>query len=65
MSDQPVTAPTDRRDFLFKLGTGAGVAALTAQAAASLRFAARFVWSINSFYRRHHHVKAPQRPRHG
>jgi cytochrome b6-f complex iron-sulfur subunit len=37
MSDQPVTAPTDRRDFLFKLGTGAGVAALTAQAAASLR----------------------------
>ena len=27
----------DRRDFLLKLGTGAGVAALTAQAAASLR----------------------------
>lgn len=29
--------PTDRRDFLLKLGTGAGVAAITAQAAASLR----------------------------
>jgi cytochrome b6-f complex iron-sulfur subunit len=27
----------DRRDFLLKLGTGAGVCALTAQAAASLR----------------------------
>ena len=30
-------APGDRRDFLFKLGAGAGVAALTAQTAASLR----------------------------
>ncbi len=29
--------PTDRRDFLLKLGTGAGVAAITVQAAASLR----------------------------
>jgi cytochrome b6-f complex iron-sulfur subunit len=28
---------TDRRDFLLKLGTGAGVAAITVQAAASLR----------------------------
>ena len=28
---------SDRRDFLFKLGTGAGVAALTGQAVASLR----------------------------
>ena len=38
MSDAAqATAPTDRRDFLLKLGTGAGVAALTAQAAASLR----------------------------
>ena len=27
----------DRRDFLLKLGTGAGVVALTAQAGASLR----------------------------
>ncbi len=30
-------APGDRRDFLLKLGAGAGVAALTAQGAASLR----------------------------
>lgn len=37
MSDAHAKAPTDRRDFLLKLGTGAGVAALTAQAAASLR----------------------------
>lgn len=29
--------PKDRRDFLLKLGAGAGVAAITAQAAASLR----------------------------
>jgi menaquinol-cytochrome c reductase iron-sulfur subunit len=29
--------PNDRRDFLLKLGTGAGVAAITVQAAASLR----------------------------
>jgi menaquinol-cytochrome c reductase iron-sulfur subunit len=29
--------PTDRRDFLWSLGTGAGVAAITVQAAASLR----------------------------
>jgi menaquinol-cytochrome c reductase iron-sulfur subunit len=35
MSDE--TRATDRRDFLLKLGTGAGVAALTAQGAASLR----------------------------
>jgi menaquinol-cytochrome c reductase iron-sulfur subunit len=34
MSDRP-TAP--RRDFLLKLGAGTGVAALTAQAAASMR----------------------------
>ena len=31
------TTATDRRDFLLKLGTGAGVAAITVQAAASLR----------------------------
>jgi menaquinol-cytochrome c reductase iron-sulfur subunit len=37
MSDTAATAPGDRRDFLFKLGAGAGVAALTAQTAASLR----------------------------
>ena len=37
MTDAPKTAPADRRDFLLKLGAGAGVAALTAQAAASLR----------------------------
>jgi menaquinol-cytochrome c reductase iron-sulfur subunit len=30
-------APADRRDFLLKFGAGAGVAAITAQAAASLR----------------------------
>ena len=35
MSTDP--KPRDRRDFLLKLGTGAGVAAITAQAAASLR----------------------------
>jgi menaquinol-cytochrome c reductase iron-sulfur subunit len=29
--------PTDRRDFLMKLGTGAGAAAITLQAGASLR----------------------------
>lgn len=29
--------PTDRRDFLLKLGAGAGVAAITVQAGASLR----------------------------
>ncbi len=37
MSDPHAKAPTDRRDFLLKLGAGAGVAALTAQTAASLR----------------------------
>ena len=31
------TNATDRRDFLLKLGTGAGVAAITVQAGASLR----------------------------
>lgn len=37
-SREPGTATeTDRRDFLLKLGTGAGVAAITVQAAASLR----------------------------
>lgn len=35
MSDD--THATDRRDFLLKLGTGAGVAAITVQAGASLR----------------------------
>jgi menaquinol-cytochrome c reductase iron-sulfur subunit len=35
MTDSKPTA--DRRDFLIKLGTGAGVAALAAQSAASLR----------------------------
>lgn len=35
MSD--TTHPTDRRDFLLKLGTGAGVCAITVQAGASLR----------------------------
>jgi len=35
MSD--TTHPTDRRDFLLKFGTGAGVAAITVQAGASLR----------------------------
>jgi len=35
MSNNP--QPRDRRDFLLKLGAGAGVAAITAQAAASLR----------------------------
>ena len=35
MSDEP--QPTDRRDFLLKLGAGAGVAAITVQAGASLR----------------------------
>jgi cytochrome b6-f complex iron-sulfur subunit len=29
--------PTDRRDFLLRLGTGAGMAAITVQAGASLR----------------------------
>ena len=33
MSDSRAAAPPDRRDFLLKLGTGAGVAALTAQTA--------------------------------
>lgn len=37
MTDRRDTTPGDRRDFLLKLGTGAGVAAITAQAAASLR----------------------------
>jgi cytochrome b6-f complex iron-sulfur subunit len=37
MSDRHAPAPGDRRDFLLKLGAGAGVAAITAQAAASLR----------------------------
>jgi cytochrome b6-f complex iron-sulfur subunit len=37
MSDSRPAAPADRRDFLLKLGAGAGVAALTAQTAASLR----------------------------
>jgi cytochrome b6-f complex iron-sulfur subunit len=37
MSDTHAKAPADRRDFLLKLGAGAGVAALTAQTAASLR----------------------------
>jgi menaquinol-cytochrome c reductase iron-sulfur subunit len=36
MSDD-TTLPTDRRDFLLKLGAGAGVAAITVQAGASLR----------------------------
>jgi cytochrome b6-f complex iron-sulfur subunit len=35
MSDEK--KPTDRRDFLLKLGAGAGVAAITVQAGASLR----------------------------
>jgi len=34
MSDNP---PTDRRDFLLKLGTGAGICAITVQAGASMR----------------------------
>jgi cytochrome b6-f complex iron-sulfur subunit len=37
MTDSHGKTPTDRRDFLLKLGTGAGIVALTAQAAASLR----------------------------
>ncbi len=37
MSDPHPKAPGDRRDFLLKFGAGAGVAALTAQGAASLR----------------------------
>lgn len=37
MSDTHTAAPADRRDFLLKLGAGAGVAALTVQGAASLR----------------------------
>ncbi len=37
MSDTSAKAPADRRDFLLKLGAGAGVAALTVQGAASLR----------------------------
>jgi len=37
MSDTAAKAPADRRDFLLKLGAGAGVAALTVQGAASLR----------------------------
>jgi cytochrome b6-f complex iron-sulfur subunit len=36
MSDKPHAA-SDRREFLLKLGTGAGVCALTVQAGASLR----------------------------
>jgi len=36
MSDKP-NAASDRREFLLKLGTGAGVCALTVQAGASLR----------------------------
>jgi menaquinol-cytochrome c reductase iron-sulfur subunit len=32
-----IKPPADRRDFLIKLGTGAGAAALVAQSAASLR----------------------------
>ncbi len=35
MSDH--NQPSDRRDFLLKLGTGAGMAAISVQAAASLR----------------------------
>ena len=43
MSNEPKTATairetgTDRRDFLLKLGSGAGVAAITVQAGAALR----------------------------
>lgn len=37
MSDRHAHAPADRRDFLLRLGAGAGVVAITAQAAASLR----------------------------
>src|SRR5512145_482524 len=38
MSDRPERPPRpDRRDFLLRLGTGAGVAALAGQAFASLR----------------------------
>lgn len=37
MSDSHETPPADRRDFLLKIGAGAGVAALTVQAGASLR----------------------------
>jgi cytochrome b6-f complex iron-sulfur subunit len=37
MSDAPKPQPTDRRDFLLKLGVGAGFVAVTAQAGASLR----------------------------
>src|SRR5512144_477280 len=37
MSDAHAKAPTDRRDFLLTLGAGAGVAAISVQAAASLR----------------------------
>lgn len=37
MSEQKPSASTNRRDFLLKLGTGAGVVAIAAQAGASLR----------------------------
>jgi menaquinol-cytochrome c reductase iron-sulfur subunit len=39
MAEKPEKAPqnTDRRDFLLKLGAGAGVAAIATQATASLR----------------------------
>lgn len=37
MSDSHAKPPADRRDFLLRLGAGAGVAALTVQAGASLR----------------------------
>jgi len=37
MSDSQDPNRTDRRDFLFKLGTGAGIVAIAAQAGASLR----------------------------
>jgi menaquinol-cytochrome c reductase iron-sulfur subunit len=37
MTDIAAAAPGDRRAFLYKLGAGAGVVALTAQTAASLR----------------------------
>ncbi len=37
MSDKTDRSATDRRDFLFKVGTGAGIAALTGQTIAALR----------------------------
>lgn len=37
MSDSKTPQNTDRRDFLLKLGTGAGIIAITAQTGAALR----------------------------